>query len=250
MSMLKFTAFGGEIPRLTKRDLPNNNGQICEHLLPDTAEFRPLNTDFIGPAVGNMLADQICRTLYRYPTNSTSSIGSELRLSLVRSPIVGDDLDRVYTSTMYGEPENQPAVLSNVGGVLEVRPLGVKMPTVAPTLTQATVDDAFLTPSEITDYTESLMQRIKTIVGGGLYRYPWNPAFNLTGNPAFREAPDLSGQGIYQRMYVLTNPGNPNPVWNTLNGTPIENHLWTTQITTPPFYNEGPNRVYYANFQV
>lgn len=249
MSMLKFTSFGGEVPRLTKRDLPDNNGQICENLLPDAPEFRPLPTDIQGPAIGNMAVNAVCKTLYRYPTNSTDSIGSPLMLSLVRSPIVGDELDRVYSSVMFGETEAAPAVLSYSGGTSTVRPLGVKYPTVALTLAQATVDDAFLTPSEITDYKESLMQRIKAITSTALEKYLWNPAFNLGSLSAFREDPYNTGKGIYQRMYVLTNPGSATPVWNTLNGTPVANHEWTTQIASAPYKDESPNRVYYANFQ-
>lgn len=255
MGVLKFNVFGGEVPRLTKRDLPDNQSQIAENLMADTPEFRPLNTDYnngdeiVGPAI-----NETCHTLYRYPTNSVTPLGTALKMTIVRSPVVDDQYDRVYGAVMYGETEYAPVILSSGAANTPVqgaslRPLGVKYPTAKLTLATATVDQAFLTPWEASGFRTTLMEDIKTIASGALYSELWNPAFNLTGMPAFREYPANTGKGIYQRMYVLTNPGAATPVWDTRNGTPVANHLWTLEITNPAWVTEGSNRVYYANFQ-
>lgn len=256
MSMLKFNVFGGEVPRLTKRDLPDDQSQIAENLMADTPEFRPLNTDYnngddiVGPAI-----DETCHTLYRYPTNSVTPLGTNLKMTIVRSPLVDDQYDRVYGAVMYGETEYPPVILSTSAAVdtpvkgATLRPLGVKYPTTKLSLAIATVDQAFLTPWEASGFRTTLMEDIKTIASGALYSELWNPAFNLTGMPAFREYPSDTGKGIYQRMYVLTNPGDPTPVWSTLNGTPVANHLWITNVARPAYSVEGSNWVYYANFQ-
>lgn len=251
MSVLKFTAFGGEVPRKTKRSLPDNAAQVAENLLADTLEFRPLNTDSTATTITGPAANDVVKTLYRYPTTSSTIIGTTLSLSLVKSTIVDDQYDRVYASVMLGEAEYPPQVLS--GGVAfpnaSLRPLGVVYPTKAPVLTRATVDDAFMTPSEVTGFTESVMTRIRTIVGTALEQVLWNPSFSLSGNAAFREDPNNTNKGVNQRIWTNQTPLSSTPTWNTYNGTPIANHLWTTSITNPAWVTEGSYRTYYANFQ-
>lgn len=255
MGVLKFSVFGGEVPRLTKRDLPDERAQIAENLMADTPEFRPLNTDFDpNVSVVGVAAGVDCKTLYRYPTNSTTPLGTNLMMSIVRSPVVDDQYDRVYGSVLSGEAEYAPVVLSSgatntpIQGA-SLRPLGVKYPTGKLTLSKATVDEAFLTPWEAANYERSLLDQIKSIVSGALEPVLWNPAFNLTGMPAFREYPSDTGKGVYQRIWTNSTPGSTTPTWNTYNGTPVSNHLWTLEIVNPAWVTEGASRTYYANFQ-
>lgn len=255
MSMLKFTSFGGEVPRLTKRQLPDDKAQVAENLLADTSEFRPLHTDLDpGITLSGFTPGTHCQTLYRYPTNTDTPIGTPLKVSFVRSPIAKDQYDRVYAATLGDEPSSLPPMVLSTGGSggpvpgSSLRPLGVKFPVNPLTLSVATVDETFLTPSEAVNFERSVLDEMARIVATALTTELWNPAFNLTGMPAFREDPYDTGKGVYQRMYVLTNPTEPVWVWATLNGTPVDNHLWITEVSNAPYKTEGSNRVYYANF--
>lgn len=255
MSMLKFTTFGGEVPRLTKRDLPDSNAQTAQNLRADTPEFHPLNTDHDpNLSITGMAINTDCKTLYRYPTGSTTPMGSALSLSLVRSPIVDDQYDRVYTAVLYGETEYPPKVLSAEAASTapipgaSLRPLGVKFPVNPCTLSVATVDDTFMTPWESASYEASLMDTIRMIVLSALTPTLWNPAFSLTGMPAFREDPANTGKGTYQRIWTNTTPGSSTPTWNTYNSTPVANHLWTLEIANPAWVVDGAYRTYYLNF--
>lgn len=245
MSTLKFSMFGGEVPRLTKRDLGDSQAQLAENLLADTPEFRPLRTDSAPVDLVRIGAGQPARTIYRYPTDSTTVLGSARAYSLARSQITDDKYDRVYVSALLGEPEYRPAIMTtgDTDPATTTRRLGVPYPTKPVALTLATVDEGFLKPSEVTEYRESLIQTIRSIVRTALVAQAWNPEFSLGSMPAFREDPG-GGAGLWQRIWTFTPPST----WNTHNGTPIANHLWTLEVTNPPFQQSGGNRIYYVTF--
>lgn len=254
MALISLKVFGGEVPRLTKRDLPNTQAQVCENLLADTPEFRPLNQDSAEVAINGLPVNTDCLTLYRYPTGTTSLVGLNFPASFVRSPISNDQYDRVYVSAMAGAPELVPSILSPdvvtptpVSG--SVRRLGVPYPKAAPTLSVSTVDQAFLTPSEAGDFKLGVLDKIRTITFEAMETVLWNDAFGLATMPAFREDPANTGKGIYQRIYTNTTPASATPTWNTYNGTPVANHLWTLQATRFPYVTEGSSRTFYFNFQ-
>lgn len=245
MSTLKFSMFAGEVPRLTKRDLGDSQAQLAENLLADTPEFRPLRTDSAPVDLARIGAGQTARTIYRYPTDSTTVLGAATAYSLARSQITDDKFDRVYVSALLGEPEYRPAIMTtgDTDPATTTRRLGVPYPTKKPTLSLATAVEGLMTPSEVTDYRYSLIQTIKAIVLKGLEFEAWNPDFALGGMPGFRADPS-GAPGLWQRFWTLTPP----TTWNTHNGTPVANHLWTLELTNPPFQQSGGNRIYYATF--
>lgn len=249
MGVMKFTAFGGEIPRMTKRALPDNAAQVAVNLRADSAEFRPLPTDSAPVTVSGPGINEVVKTVYRYPTDSSTIIGTPLSLALAKSPIAGDQYDRVYATTVYGESEEQPSVMQ-IGEEYPsavLRPLGVTYPIAALGLTYGTPSDAFLKPQEVAAASDSLLEQIRQIVIMALQGYAWNPEFALGSEAGFREDPVNPGKGTWQRIF--TNTGNTDPpTWNTYNGTPVANHLWVTQITNPPFVMEGSNKTFYLNF--
>lgn len=249
MSQLKFTAFGGEVPRATKRDLPDSAAQVAENLFADSMEFRPLATDTTPETIGLAAADQVVRTMYRYPTDSNTIVGTELQVSVVRSTIPNDPYDRVYASTLSSESQEYNPALLQTGvnpGDPALRPLGVPYPTEPLALAQATIDDAFLKPNEVTDFRASLLQTIRDIVAESFESYLWNSAFDLNTRAGFRVSPDDSSGAIWQRIFTHTVATNS---WNVYNGQPLERFLWTTEATNPPFYVDSPGvNTYYVDF--
>lgn len=249
MSVLKFTAFGGEVPRLTKRSLPDNASQVCENMAADTPEFLPLAADSTTGVIAGASVNQTIKTLYRYPTGSDTIRGSTYALSLARSTITGDQHDRVYASMMQGETTAAPAVITPDGLFpnVQARPLGVPYPTSALTLAHATVTQTLMTPSEVAGFTQSVIQRIKTIVSEALELTWWNPAFALSG-AAYRENPAATGVGAYQRVWTLANPGAEVPVWETHNSSSWLRHVWVAEAN-PPSEMSGSQRKFFYNFQ-
>lgn len=69
MSLLKLTNFGGELPRVKPRGLPDGAAQRYENLLATSADLRPLAGDkTVGGAAGGAL------TLYRLSRNADGSL--------------------------------------------------------------------------------------------------------------------------------------------------------------------------------
>lgn len=240
MSTLKFTAFGGEVPRLTKRDLPENYAQTALNLFADSQEFRPLATDSATTPITIAAADDVVRTLYRYPTTSTDMGGSPLQTALVRSTIVDDTYDRVYSSTLSSEPaEYPPSILESNKGVLvpALRKLGVAYPTHPITMTPAATGDALLMPNEVTGFRSSLLDTIRGILLEAVEAYQFNAAFDLGSRAGFRVSPDDPTGTTWQRIFTFTE----SPVsWNTYNGRSVDRFLWTTAGIDVPFYQDSP----------
>lgn len=272
MSMLKFTSFGGEVPRLTKRNLPDNSAQEAGNLLADTNEFRPLPEDVEGSAISFMAVDQTCKTLYRYPSNSENLAGAELAMKVERSQIIDDQYDRVYVSMIKGETEYAPKVMIGTGSLdataATLKPLGAKYPTVKPTLALLT-GTTFLSPTGMESEKGSILAQIKAIVQQSLEFYWWNPQFDaapLSVARGFRESPFVTpsptGNGIWQRVfgvYAANAQSDITPgTWVTFNGSALERHLWMTQVQNPAHHHYGTtgwmtgsgstNRAYYADF--
>lgn len=268
MSMLKFTTFGGEVPRLTKRNLPDNAAQEAYNLLADTPEFRPLPADTGAVDIALMAGGATCKTLYRYPSTTETPMGSALALKLERSPIVADQYDRVYVSTMKGETEMAPRVMT-AGSTNPGSPglpfLGVKYPTAKLTLT-ALDGETLLTAGKVETGKDGLLADIRTILQDAVEEVWWNPSFDaspLTAARGFREAEN--GGGLWQRVFGVVAPtaqSNITPgTWVTFNGSDLERHMWVTEVQNPPYKHYGysdpdwmegsgtANRAYYANFQ-
>lgn len=249
MSMLKFAAFGGMVPRATKRDLPDSAAQVADNLFADTMEFRPLATDTAPQTIGIVGPDQVVRTMYRYPTSSSTIVGTDLQGTIVRSTIPDDKFDRVYGSTLSSESAEHPPALLQTG--LEpadptLRRLGVEYPTAPLTLALATVDDALLKPSEATAFRASLLQTIRDIVAETFEAYLWNGAFDLDTRAGFRPAPGDTTGAIWQRIFTHTVATN---TWNVYNGQPVSRFLYVAEARNPPFYVDSPGvHTYYVNF--
>ena len=249
MSQLKFTAFGGEVPRSTKRDLPDSAAQVAENLFADSMEFRPLATDTTPETIGLAAVNDIVRTMYRYPTSSNTIVGTPLQVSVVRSTIPDDKYDRMYASILSSEPtEYKPALLQTgvTPGNPSLRLLGVPYPTEPLALTLATVDDAFLKPSEAVAFKTSLLEEIRSIVAEAFETHLWNSAFDLNTRAGFRALPGAPSGAIWQRILTHTVATNS---WNVYNGQPLERFLWATVATNPPYYVDSPGvNTYYINF--
>lgn len=249
MSQLKFTAFGGEVPRSTKRDLPDSAAQVAENLFADSMEFRPLATDTTPETIGLAAVNDIVRTMYRYPTSSNTIVGTPLQVSVVRSTIPDDKYDRMYASILSSESQEYNPHLLQAGvnpGDPTLRPLGVPYPTAPLTLAQATVDEAFLKPNEVTAFRESLLQTIRDIVAESFESYLWNGDFDLNTRAGFRASPDDATGAIWQRIFTHTVATN---TWNVYNGQPLERFLWATEATNPPYYVDSPGvHTYYVDF--
>lgn len=251
MSLLKFTSFGGEVPRLTKRDLPDDSARVAENLFADTKEFRPMRKDGEPLEIGLAGEGDVMRTIYRYPTGSAGIVGSSQYLVGTRSTIPNDTYDRVYASSLSSEPvAPAPMVLQSGKDYPDaaLRPLGVSFPVLPLTLAQATIEDAVLTPNEVTEFKGSIVEAIQKIVLSATETYLWNNAFDLDSRDGFREDAAQPGSGWWQR-YITDSTPTGAPTWNTYNGVDIARMMWATVVTNPPFIDEiGGARTYYASF--
>lgn len=171
MSLLKFTSFGGVVPRLAKRDIPDDKAQIANNLAPDTNEFRPLMGHSAPVVLANMTPSQTCKTLFRYPMKVGQPLyGTDLLASVVRSPISSDRLDRAYAAALYGEAEAPPVVLAADGSTnapipkTSLRLLGVKPPTKPLTLTKALHNTNFVSTTTADSFRNGLTAKIKEVL--------------------------------------------------------------------------------------
>ena len=248
MTALSIRRFGGMVPRATKRDLPDDKMQVAIDLVADSDEFRPLLADSASTPVTGMPAGATVRTLYRHPTNSSTLKGTDLSLSFVRSQIADDPYDRVYVSTVKNEGEYQPRVLTSTVTSPEtsVEFLGVNYPTSAVTLAISTASGVLLSHGDADGFKNSMLAKIKSIVHSALEPVLWNPSFDLDGKAGFRVKDSVTG--LYQRYWVLNNPGGTVPSWDTVNGTPVANHLWLIAVSNPASVLNGAKREYYADF--
>lgn len=239
MSVLKFQAFGGEVPRLTKRGLPDNNAQVAENLLADTMEFQALPTDFNNnTTIAQLGVNEVCRTLYRYPVNSNTPNGTPLQVSTVRSSVAGDEFGRMYLALLGSDAAEYPAsVLRGADLTVDANlaDLGVPQPGLAPAVAIGSPSASVLTPSEMRVGEQSLMQQIRTICSGMFEENWWNPGFDLSTRPGFRATADTA---TWQRVYGVQATGAGTSIipgtWVTFNGTAVARHVWLTAAPNAP----------------
>lgn len=129
MAAIKITNFGGELPSISPRALPDNAAQENANLFMGVNEFRPLKND---NAVGAAVAAS--KSLYRIDATQPWITSTKER-SYVRGQINGDVKKRTYYSVNDGT--QAPRAIDATGAD---RPLGVPAP-VKPTVTVDVVDE-------------------------------------------------------------------------------------------------------------
>lgn len=261
MSVLKFTTFGGQVPRLTKRDLADNQSQVAENLMADTPEFRPLMGHGPEVTLDSVPVPYTAKTLFRYPMKSGADLfGSPFKLALVKSPIAGDQYDRMYGALLKDDPAEYAPVVFSSDGVqntliphMSYRPLGVKPPLSPLTLTKEVFDTQYVSTTAADSFRASLPAQIKQIlltireVGWAL------GGKNLDAMAGFIPSHISPGSGVYQRIWTAKSPSTPEaPQWETYNGTAMASHLWAIEQGGAPVYADGPGgawHTYYYTFQ-
>jgi hypothetical protein len=168
MAILRITNFGGEIPRVSARALPEGAAQVNSNLLATSTEFRPLLDDgavAVSVASGTKTLHRMARVQNTWgilgPSDETSGwLSSVADRNYVKGQLNDDANERTYISTNDGT-----APLKALDVNLVERQLGVPppaKPTVAPiVVSQFTLSDAN------TWYTGTLLPSFKSAILGG-----------------------------------------------------------------------------------
>lgn len=205
--------FGGLVPKLSARKLPDAASQTASNLTPDTPEFRPIKDDLTVVSASGVTNP---KTIYRLQRNSdgtlnenvtsaaTWKINAGLR-SYARVPLNDDTTER---TVMTYDDGSAPARVIDAQGT--DRQLGVPAPTDAPECT-VTVTEQFST-----DDRESLLNQIyQGIVGlvydasAGVWVGGTRPG---TSTPGFMDLLTIDGENLNEqvRMFRLTSTGGAN----------------------------------------
>ena len=146
MTVIKIDNFGGEMPSVSPRALPQGQAQYAGNLQAATAEFRPLRTD--RTVATSSIANP--KTVYRlartpdggFNTDMTAGwITSNQAVSYVKGQLDDDETERTYYT--FDDGSAPPRVLDAKG---RDRKLGVPAPANAPGATVSATDE--LTPEE------------------------------------------------------------------------------------------------------
>lgn len=141
MGALNVSSFGGVLFGVNKRDLPDNGAQIASNMQTRVGSFAPLNEDGApfnlsavgagGIGLGTVVAGTTVRTMFRYPhknTGSTTVLGSEKRLSIVKGALVNDTRERCYLADDGSVGTQLPPHVLYGGASASARLLGVPAP--------------------------------------------------------------------------------------------------------------------------
>lgn len=128
MSVIDINTFGGLLPSLKPRDLPNDAAQVASNLDQRQPDFRP--TRSAGSSVTAVASGAI--SVYRTPINGTW-LSSTNDVDYAANPVQDITNERVFLTGRTSYPEAWQ------GGTY--RQLGVPQPTVAPTAVRVAVDE-------------------------------------------------------------------------------------------------------------
>lgn len=152
MSVIKINNFGGEMPSISPRALPDSAAQVNSNLLLGVSEFRPVAEDKAESS-----ATSGAKTLYRIDPQDTWRALSDER-SYVRGQINGDETGRTYLTldSAGGAPR---AIVRSSGAD---RQLGVPSPTVKPAVTVVVGDE--LSKEELPDAASKSADLIAEVI--------------------------------------------------------------------------------------
>lgn len=153
MPVIKIENFGGEMPSVSARALPDAAAQENSNLFAGTAEFRPLRAD---SAVGTSVA--AAKSLFRIDPSQPWITSTQAR-SYVRGQINGDVNKRTYYSIDSGTA--QPPRAMDITGA--DRLLGVPAPA-KPVVTVTAVDEVTWEEADAFCYGEGA-RAIRTTIG-------------------------------------------------------------------------------------
>lgn len=182
MPVLRITNFGGLLPSVSPRYLPDSGAQTAQNLLASTPEFRPLLGDGAPVSLGAAASDP--KTIYKYPQQSGSWYMSTSVVNVVRGQINGDPSELTYMTYQDGSapPNIYPSGLR----------LGVPAPLAAPTLTL----------NAVTQFTEA--DRSAAIAAAGASA---RDAIHNNMSPAVASGSDFSAATGLSRSMGVTVPG-------------------------------------------
>lgn len=144
MSVIKINNFGGEMPSVSPRALPDSAAQVNSNLLLGVNEFRPVAEDKAETLPPGTVLPVNAKTLYRItPTDPWRTDAEET--SPVRGQVNGDVAGRTYF-TRDSSDEEAPRAIDLLG---QNRQLGVPAPTVKPAVTVVVGDE--LSKEELPD---------------------------------------------------------------------------------------------------
>jgi hypothetical protein len=206
---IRIQNFGGLLPKLAARRLPENAAQVAENIFPDTIEFRPVATDFTvisSTGVSNP------KTIYRLQRTAggalnetvssaaTWKIHSGLR-SYARTQLTGDLTERTVMS--YDDGSAAPRMIDAQGGD---RQLGVPAPSAAAT-PELVVEDEF-TPEDLTAYKELVKSSIAE-ASYSVFTPLWKGAPRPgTGTTGYRDHD--TQEPVQERVFRLSTSGGAN----------------------------------------
>jgi hypothetical protein len=144
MAVLRITNFGGVLPKVEPRALPDTAAQEAHNIDPGSTDFRPLGADstvLANSGVNNPL------TIYRLQLKADGNLNTDFTeastwkvyagdVSLVKGQINSDTTDRHYLT--YNDGSAAPRAIDATGSD---RQLGVPAPTTAPTVVVNEVDE-------------------------------------------------------------------------------------------------------------
>ena len=162
---IRVTNFGGLVPSVSPRQLPDAAAQVAHNLDPTSAEFRPLAQD--TQVVANTGVTNP-KTLYRLDRVAGGDFNTQMTLNwvvkaedmnFVKGQLNDDTTERTYAT--YNDGSAPPRVF-DVNDLSTGRRLGVPAPTVKPTIT-VNVTDEFTVDERATGISTAREQVAKAI---------------------------------------------------------------------------------------
>ena len=156
MTGFKIDTFGGKAPKIYARLLPNDVAQVAENTRLDSGRLEPWkgNASTSITPVASYSVSAATKTLFRY--NSSTWIGSNDELDIVRSPIAEDPWERIYLTGMGGSSGYPRMTLATIVGSGTYYRLGLPAPPSlpsAPSLSTSSVTDTEVPQSRSYIYT-------------------------------------------------------------------------------------------------
>lgn len=227
---IKITNFGGLMPKVKPRALPEDKAQVATNLDPTSSEFRPLPNDtqmVAATGVTNPL------TLYRlarvaggaYNTDMTTGwVVRASDMNFVKGQDNADTTERTYAS--FNDGSAAPRVF-DVTDMVTGRQLGVPKPGSAPTVVMNVVDE-FTVEERATGIQAAIAQAVRAVRENSTtnYRGATHPGSTTSGYVDYTVANSFlqAADTLMFRAYALTGVGGT--INNTYGAGSGDNFSW------------------------
>lgn len=191
MSVIKINNFGGEMPSVSPRALPDSAAQVNSNLLLGVNEFRPVAEDKAETLPPGMVLPVNAKTLYRITPTDPWRVDKE-ETSPVRGQVNGDVAGRTYF-TRDSSDEEAPRAIDLLR---QNRQLGVPAPTVKPAVTVVVGDE--LSKEELPDAASKSADLIAEVIEKHIKSF-------MTGNNITFTAPTTNTYGWIPHETDATN---------------------------------------------